>query len=182
MGKLGDRLRSLFGRKKPPSDQQPPPTEQVPTGTLAEMLRNRVRRVSESFLDNERLTADLDDLAAKALLDWGLKLGSRIAQGTADVEDDEQADEAMYPRLRATRRMMRDVNLWITSAQQGDREGSGEALNQIIEQAQVIYGQTFTPPSDEQRTRFMQAQSEFLDNPPRLIANLRDLFTDTDDA
>jgi hypothetical protein len=146
------------------------------------MLQQRIRRVSESFLDNERLTADLDDSAAKELLDWGLNLGSRIAQGTADVQDDEQADEAMYLRLRATRRLMRSVNRWVASEQEGDQEGSSAALNRIIEQAQIIYGNAFNPPSEEQRTRFLQAQSEFLDSPPRLIANLRQLFTDNDDA
>lgn len=188
MGKLGDRLRALFGRKKPPAEQPPAeqqhprPPEQEPAGPLAEMLQKRIRRVSESFLDNESLTADLDDSAAKELLDWSINLGSRIVQGTAGVEDDEQAEEAMYPRLRAARRMMRSVNRWVTSKQAGDQEGSREALNQILEQAQVIYGQAFKPPSEEQRTQFLQAQSEFLDNPPRLIANLRQLFTDNDDA
>jgi hypothetical protein len=146
------------------------------------MLQQRIRRVSESFLDNESLTANLDDSAAKELLDWGLNLGSRIAKGTASVEDDEQADKAMYPRLRATRRMMRGVARWLASEREGDQESSSEALNQIIEQAQVIYGQAFTPPSAEQRSKFLKVQSEFVDNPPRLIANLRQLFTDDKDA
>jgi hypothetical protein len=146
------------------------------------MLQQRVRRVSESLLENERLTADLDDSAAQVLLDWGLNLGSRIAQGTADVEDDEQADEAMYPSLRATRRMMRSVNRWISSEQNRDQEGCSEALNRIIEQAQIIYGQAFTPPGEEQRSRFLQAQSEFLNDPARLIANLRQFFTGEDVA
>jgi hypothetical protein len=156
--------------------------EQDQDGPLAEMLRQRIRRVSESFLGNERLTADLDDSAAKELLDWGLKLGSLIAQGTADVEDDEQADEAMYPRLRATRRLMRGVNRWVASEQAGDQEGSSKALDRIFEQAQTIYGKAFTPPSQEQRAKFLQSQADFLDNPPRLIANLRQLFADNDDA
>jgi hypothetical protein len=192
MGKLGDRLRSLLGRKTPPAGEsvssesppveQPVPSTQEQISPLAEMLQRRVRRISESFLENESLTADLDDSAAKELLDWGLSLGHRIAQGTADVEDDEQADEAMYPRLRAIRHMMRSVNQWVASQQEGNRESSSEVLNRIIEQAQLIYGRTFKPPSEEQRARFLQTQSEFLDSPPRLIANLRQLFTADDDA
>jgi len=146
------------------------------------MLQRRVRRVSESLLENERLTADLDDSAAQVLLDWALNLGSWIAQGTANVEDDEQAEEAMYPRLRAIRRMMRSINLWVSSQQNRDQEGSREALNRILEQAQVIYGQAFAPLSEDQRARFLQAQSEFLDDPPRLISNLRQLFGGEGDA
>jgi len=192
MGKLGDRLRSLLGRKTLPAGEsesgeappveQPAPSPQQQTGPLEEMLQRRVRRISESFFENESLTANLEDSAAKELLDWALSLGHRIAQGTADVEDDEQADEAMYPRLRAVRRMMRNVNQWVASQQEGDRENSSEALNRIIEQAQLIYGHAFKPPSEEQRARFLQTQSEFLDSPPRLIANLRQLFTAADDA
>lgn len=181
MGKFGARLRSLFGRNTPSSDQQLPGPEQELPGPLAEMLRQRVRRVSESLLDNERLTADLDDSSAKELLDWGLDLGRRIAQGTTDLKDDEQAEEAMYPRLRATRSLMRGVNRWVNSERDGDQEGSSEVLNRIIEQAQIIYGQAFTPPSEEQRSSFLQAQSEFLDDPSRLIANLRQLLARHED-
>ena len=85
------------------------------------------------------------------------------------------SDDARY-------RMMRGVNRWVASEQERDQEGSSEALNRIIEQAQIIYGQAFTPPSEEQRSQFLQAQSEFLDNPPQLIANLRTLFTKDADA
>jgi hypothetical protein len=175
MGKLGDRIRSFLGRNKPSAGREP-------EAPLSELLQQRIRRVSESFLDNERLTADLDDSAAKELLDWGLNLGSRIVKGTAEVDDDDQADKAMYPRLRAARRLMRGVNLWVIKERERNEEGSNEALNRIIEQAQVIYGSAFRPPSEEQRVQFRRSQTEFLDNPPRLIANLRQLFTDDDDA
>lgn len=186
MGRLRDRLRSLFRKEKAPADQQPSPPEQQPeqepVGSLAEMIQQRMRRVSESFLDNESLTDELDDSAAKELLDWGLDLGSRIAQGTANVENDDQADQAMYPRLRATRRLMRSVNRWVLSQQRGDMACSSEAFDQIVEQVRVIYGQAFEPPSEEQKTRFLQAQSEFVGSPLELIANLRQLFADRDDA
>mgnify|MGYP001038870165 CR=1 FL=1 len=183
MGKLRDRLWWLLGRNKPPAQEpRPSPPDREPTGSLTDKIQQRVRRVSESLLDNEALTTDLDDSSAQELLDWGLDLGRRIVQGTADVEDDEQAQEAMYPRLRATRNLMHSVNRWIASERQGDRQGSSEALNQIIEQAQIIYGQDFAHPDEEQRARFLQAQSESLTNPSRLISNLRELFTDDDDA
>lgn len=193
MGKLVARLRSLFGNKdksveqpdtgnQPPAEGRSPPPDREQTRPLTERLQQRIRRVSESFLDNERLTADLDDPAAQELLDWGLELGRRIVQGTVDFEDDERAQEEMYPRLRAVRRLMRDVNRWVVSEQERDFQASRQALDRIIEQAQLIYGRGFEPPSGEQRAGFLQAQSEFLGSPPRLIANLRQLFRGVDDA
>jgi hypothetical protein len=78
--------------------------------------------------------------------------------------------------------MLRSVHRWVASEQAKDLVGTSEALDRIIEQAQVIYGQAFAPPSEEQRSRFLQAQSEFLNDPPRLIANLRRFFSAKDDA
>ena len=160
MYKLGSRLRKLFAKKSQ-------------TRISDERLAQRVHRVAESILDNERLTADLDDSAAKELLDWGLAAAKQIAQGTADVDDDEQAQEAMYPRLRATRRMMRAVNIWVTTEREGDIEGSTRALDRIFEQASIIYGRAFTPPSTDQRDAFIHTQAKSIDHPPQMIANLR---------
>lgn len=184
MGKLRDRLWSLFGRKKPSAEQQPqsPSPTREQTDSLADRLQRRTRRVSESLLDNETLTADLDDSAAKELIDWGLKLSSRIARGTADIQDDEQANERMYPRLRAVRRLMRDVNHWVASQQRGEMADRREALNRIIEQAQVVYGQAFEPPSEQEKKRFLQALSKGGDSPPDFVAHLRQLLADRDDA
>ncbi len=166
---LGSRWRNLFARAK----------KQDPN---AEKLKERIDRVAESILDNERLTADLDDSAAKELLDWGLTAAKQIVQGTADVDDETQAQEAMYPRLRATRRMMRAVNIWIVNVREGDIEGSTRALDRIFEQASIIYGRAFTPPSAEQRDAFISTQAKSVDNPPQMIANLRQILERSGDA
>jgi hypothetical protein len=169
MCKLGSRLRKLFTKKDP-------------TRISGERLEQRVSRVAESILDNERLTADLDDSAAKELLDWGLTAAKQIVQGTADVDDDDQAQEAMYPRLRAARNMMRAVNIWVTNEREGDVEGSTRALDRIFEQASVLYGRAFTPPSTEQRDAFIHTQAQSVENPPQMIANLRRLLERPEDA
>jgi hypothetical protein len=169
MRELQSRWRNLFARAKK-------------QGPSAEKLKERIDRVAESILDNERLTADLDDSAAKELLDWGLAAAKQIVQGTAKVEDEDQAQEAMYPRLRATRRMMRAVNIWVTNARKGDIEGSARALDRIFEQASIIYGRTFTPPGTEQRDAFIHTQAKSVDNPPQMIANLRQFLERSEDA
>lgn len=157
------RLRNLFARRG---------QAQI----SAEILRQRISRAAESILGNERLTADLDDSAAQELLDWGLSVARQIAQGTAGVADDEQAEQAMYPRLRATRRLMRAVNRWIASQREGDVESHKEAFNSILEQASIIYGRPITATDDDQVVSFSSAQSLDAGDPPEMIAHLRQLI------
>ena len=42
-------------------------------------IQQRIQRAAESILENEALSADLDDDAAKLLLDWGVKRAEQIA-------------------------------------------------------------------------------------------------------
>ena len=72
----------------------------VSMGEAGDHLESRTRRAVESLLENESLTADLDDAAAKELLDWGIAHAKEIISDTADM-DDEGAEEAMYPRMSA---------------------------------------------------------------------------------
>jgi len=69
----------------------------------------RQRRAAERILENESLREGLDDSGATALLNWGVLCAKRIAADTADIEDEEEADEAVYPRMRALRQMLDDV-------------------------------------------------------------------------
>jgi hypothetical protein len=155
-----------------------PPSEKIGSGhTMSE----RIRRVAESLLENERLTSDLDDSAAQELLDWGLSVGRQIVQGTANVDDDEQAEEAMYPRLRATRSMMRAVNRWIASQRKGDIDGREKAFNDILEQASVIYGRPLEAMNEKQRAALASTPSKYADDPPQMIAHLRELLEHPED-
>lgn len=142
-------------------------------------LTRRVNRVAESILENERLTADLDDAAAKVLLDWGVACAERIAQSTTGLNDPE-AEEVMSPRLRATRRLMRSVNRWIANRREMDAEGSATLLTKIIEQAAIIYDEDFTPPNHDRRDAFLRQSLDLIDDPPQLIVNLRRLIEHSD--
>ena len=178
MSRFGARLRNFITRLKKP---EPDPKPQPNPGPIPEKIGKRISRVAESILENERLTSDLDDSAAKELLDWGLNVARQIVQGTASEDDDEAAEQAMYPRLRATRRMMRAVNRWIANQQKGDTEGRDKAFNNILEQASVIYGRPFTAMDDDQRATVSRVQLEYASDPPQMIAHLRELFERPDD-
>jgi hypothetical protein len=134
-------------------------------------LEQRVRRAAESILENESLTAGLDDTTAHELLDWGIACAEAIAQETAGLNDDE-AEAAMSPRLRATRRLMRRVRGWVVNRQEIEAGAGAELLSEIIEQAATIY-QNFVPPDDHQREVFEGEWLNLADDPPQMIVRLR---------
>lgn len=133
-------------------------------------VTQRVNRAIESILENEALTADLDDSAAKVLLDWGIACARQIAQSTAAL-DDSRAEEPLSSRLRAVRRLMRRVNQWASTRPQMDAEGSAGLLADIVEQAAIVYGQDFTPPSPDRRDVFLKQGTG--ESTPQFIEKLR---------
>ncbi len=141
-------------------------------------VTQRVRRVAERILENESLTADLDDEAAQALLDWGLDWGEKIARNTADLED-TAAEELMSPKLRALRRLMRTVNRWLGAQQEADAEQRASYLANITAHAATIHGGEFTPPDEDHCQDFLMRQAELADQPSVVIANLRLLLEDS---
>jgi len=139
-------------------------------------LVGRIHRAAESILENERLTADLDDAAAKELLDWGIACVKGVAQSTVGLNEVE-AQEAMSPRLRATRRLMRLVNRWIARRPDIDAEGSATYLTKIIDQAAIIYGEDLVP-SHQRRDAFLS--QSLVESPAQIIVDLRRLIEKTD--
>jgi len=136
-------------------------------------LERRIQSAVESILGNESLTADLDDPAAQALLDWGITCAKRIAGRTAGLND-ERAEEVIYPGMRATRRLMRLVQRWAS-----DQAGMDTALlDQILEQAAIIYPD-FTPPSTHRRVMFLY---QIPDAPLQRIAQIRELVEGSSDT
>jgi hypothetical protein len=138
-------------------------------------LQRRVERVAESILENESLTADLDDAAAKELLDWGIVCVERIARSTAGMDED-QAEDAMYQRLQATRRLMRGVNKMVARHQQLNEGRSAKLIERILEQAAVVYGPDFSPPRGYRRFSLGRLWIRHRDDPTEMVAKLRMLL------
>ncbi len=134
-------------------------------------LTTRVTRTIESILENERLTADLDDEAAKVLLDWGIANTKTIAQNTVGL-DDEAAEEAMYPQLKANRRIMRSANKLVNQLESGDLDRATKSLNKIMEQAVVLYGQESTLSTPPDLDTFLNQQTSLSITPSQSITNL----------
>ncbi|MFH2104190.1 MAG: hypothetical protein ABIJ39_12630 [Chloroflexota bacterium] len=142
-------------------------------------LRKRVRRAAESLMGNEALMSDLETEAAQSLLSWGLARAENAAYETESVEDDA-AEEALYPRLRAIRMLMRLVTRLVNGGTLLEVAAKNEIFDRILEQAAVLYGPYFTPPDDETRQNLLANISV---PPHKFIESLRALFepgTDSD--
>lgn len=110
-------------------------------------IQQRIQRAAESILENEALTTDLDDEAAKLLLDWGVNLAQQIASETIEM-DEAPAEEAMYHPMRALRKMLRVSNKWVLDPQE-------RGLGRILKQAAMLYGAEYISPTNAQQTAFL---------------------------
>ncbi len=180
-----DFLKRLFKREDAQPDtgsQTEPPTvtpasEADPSPSDTSTIAHRTQLAVESLLGNESLTDELDDSAAQVLLEWGIACAERIMGATKGLADAD-AETLTYPRLRAVRRLMRDVNRWMGQLPSDSMQAKehAQALDKVIEQARVIYGDTFSPPDTQQRTAFLESVTAENPQPQTLIMNLRTLL------
>ncbi len=128
-------------------------------GMSDERMEKRLQRQIEGLYGNEALTSHLDDSSAKEFLKWAEDRVRQIVQSTAEM-DDETAEEAMYPRLKAIRRMARYINQ-IASGQ----GGKPDLIEKIFEQSRLIYGEAFSEPDRVKLKGLLserQAPSDFI--------------------
>ncbi len=137
-----------------------------------DQLNKRIDRAAESILENEALSSELDDAAAKVLLQWGVARATTIATETAGL-DEQAAEGVMYPRQKALRRLLRTVSKWVAGRETMTAEEHAASLANAVEQAGIIYGEDFDPPDEARQAAFLQGQAEYVDDPPRLIERLR---------
>jgi hypothetical protein len=123
--------------------------------------KSQLQSALESLLENESLTADLDDAAAKVLLDWGMayvRLSHRLAV------DSPEPEGYIHNQMRTTRKWMRAVNRWSASRAEKDDAGNLAALENIL----TLTGADIDP---EQQIEFLR---ENLFTPtPEFIDRLR---------
>ena len=130
-------------------------------------IEKRLRRQLEGIYENEALTSEMDDDSAAEFLKWVADRVENIVQGTVEM-DDEQAEEAIYPRMRALRKMSRYINQLVQGG--GD---STQLTEKIISQAREVYGDSFLDVDLEKiHALFHLPQGE----PGVMIQTLRHLF------
>ncbi len=129
-----------------------------------DVLANRVKRAVESVLENEGLVSGLDESAATVLQDWGIKNVKRIAEETGEL-DDVGAEEAMYPKMKASRRFIRAIRVWVQNERESSVEERNKLWTKVEKRAQELYGATLSLPAPSEFSG--QTSTEF-------IRNLRD--------
>lgn len=103
-----------------------------------DILSNRIQKAVESVLENESLLDGLDEMAASALQNWGIQNVKRIAEETGDL-DDEHAEESMYPKMKASRSLMRAIRVWIENEREASADERAELWAKIEKKAQDLY-------------------------------------------
>jgi hypothetical protein len=101
-------------------------------------IEKRARMAAESILENEAIREGLDDNGASALLDWGTACAVRISRDTSSIEDNDEAQEAVYPRMHALRQML-DIAKELCKPET-DINDDLASLTQLMEKATVVYG------------------------------------------
>jgi lactoylglutathione lyase len=135
----------------------------------------RVQRAAENLLENERLTAGLNDAAAQVLIDWGLDAVKAIAGETSGLSE-EEAGKFMAPRLKATRRLMRYVNNWASEREGWDQVEEMDRLGKIYLQVQIVYGHEAKHEEagdDGDRDQFLREIDGLSGDSAELIAGMR---------
>ena len=122
---------------------------------MSNNFSRREQLAVERLLEDERLTADLDDTAATALLDWGVRQTKGIVADTEPL-DDEEAEAAMYPRLRGLRTVMRYVNNWFGKRGTTDLDKNLQLIKKVLVKTAVIHPTTFTPADEAEQLLFAQ--------------------------
>ena len=104
------------------------------------LIEKRIQRAVESVLENESLLGGLDEDAAQALQDWGIQNVKRIAEDTGNL-DDEHAEEAMYPKMKASRSLMKSVRIWIEHERESSEEERAKLWAKVEKNAQAHHYQ-----------------------------------------
>ena len=136
-------------------------------------LEHRLQKKMSGLYENEALTGELDDESADELLNWAADRVKSIVRSTADLDDD-QAEEVMYPRMRALRKMSRYVNRLASGTE--DEIGT---LLKIVRQAREIYGDSFHEPDLGTLNSLLQM---YRGKPAAFMQALRKLFEGEEDG
>jgi hypothetical protein len=106
----------------------------------------RIRMAAESILENEALRDGLyDEQAASALLNWGVTWAEYLALQTAHIADDFEAEDEMYPQMKALRKLLVAVKD-LAIAENWPLDALQQGLQTAFEQAQILNGAAWQAP------------------------------------
>lgn len=101
-------------------------------------LDARIERAKKEISGNESLFEMLEADSVSEMFNWGLSLAAAIARDTEGM-DDNAANEAMTPRLKALRQALRAVGNW-AAGKYTDPAARLQLKGKLLEQFQLILG------------------------------------------
>ncbi len=132
----------------------------------------------DHILENEALTDELDDPAAKKLLTWGIKLITTI-RGDEDDDDetllDTSNEESIILGLRTIPALLKLINQWLSTDTQNDETNQAK-FSEALEKMRIIKGEEFQIPSPRKSKSFLQQLAKPNLKPTEKIKLLIQLF------
>ncbi len=144
-------------------------------------INNRIQLAVESILENESLTADIDDDAANELIQWGTDCAEKIVKSSSVLKNIDDIDNMVNKRLKAVRKMMRQISLWIANRQFMDDGIIENILIKILEQVKIIYNKDINLPTKSQQKHFLKQSLQLSNDPVKMVLRLRMLIEDKED-
>jgi len=138
-------------------------------------LKQREERAVESLLEDEALTAGLDDAAANELINWAIDCISRTFQKASGLGESD-AERMITDRLSAIRRLMRFISRWAVKRSGMDAITITVWTTQVLELLELIYSGEVTLPTMEQGNEFIIQNLK--SNPKDMIRNLRAMIVE----
>ena len=103
---------------------------------------------------------------------WGVKNATQVAEKTATL-DDERAEKEIYPQLKASRRLIRAIRVWLAHEKDSEPQKREKLWEKVEKRAKSLYGEGISLP----------APSEFLgENSAEFIDNLRNWLESNGEA
>jgi methyl-accepting chemotaxis protein len=138
-------------------------------------LTRREERAVERLLEDEALTAGLDDTAANELINWAIDCISRTFQKASGLGESD-TERMITDRLSAIRRLMRFISRWAVKRSSMDAKTITDWTTQVLELLELIYSGEVTLPTMEQGNEFFIQNLK--SNPKDMIRNLRAMIVE----
>jgi hypothetical protein len=143
-----------------------------------EDIETRIENAIEEITGNESLLEMLDTDAATEMLAWGKKLVNRVVKQTKGLED-EAAEQALLPRLKAIRQTMRNAGNW-AAGKYADPASRVPLRDKLLHDFRTIYGDDAKLPTTDEMDALLNEADNQQKDPHQLIFKLKALLNDSE--
>jgi hypothetical protein len=137
-------------------------------------IEARVQKAVEEISGNEALLEMLETDSAAEMLEWGKSMVTSLVRETEDM-DDETAEAALEPRLKAVRQLIRSTGNW-AAGKYTDPEDRAQLRDKLLGNLKTIRGADAPVPSTEELDAVLNSMDAVQTTPQQQILKLKDLL------